>query len=250
MPVDNGIGNTLREARNRRESSLEEAEAATKIRLRYLRAMENEDWDVLPGGSYTRAFIRTYASHLGLDGERLAEEYRRGTSASGDGRSLRVEPAAIEPPRGRRRRISRRALAAAVTLLLIGVLVVVGLAGGGGSGGGGHHRKQARANGQATRAAAPPSLVAVQLVAAGEVWVCLLDASGEPLIDGQILAAGAEEGPFRSKSFAVSFGNGEVSLQVNGDDAEIPPTSSPIGYEIGSDGQLTELGESARPTCT
>jgi hypothetical protein len=250
MPVENGIGNTLREARNRRELSLAEAEEATKIRPRYLRAMENEDWDVLPGGAYTRAFIRTYASYLGLDGERLAEEYRRGAEAAGDGRSLRVEPAAIESPRGGGRRFSRRAWAAAVTLLLVAVLVAIGLAGGGGDGGGpGHHRKQA-GKGHAARVEAPPQRVAIQLAAAGEVWVCLLDASGEPLIDGQILAAGAEEGPFRSKGFAVSFGNGEVTLQVNGEEAEIPATSSPIGYEIGSDGKLRELGESERPTCT
>ena len=47
--------------RNRRKIDLSEVEAATKIRVRYLRAIENEEWDVLPGGIYTRGFIRTYA---------------------------------------------------------------------------------------------------------------------------------------------------------------------------------------------
>jgi hypothetical protein len=47
----------------------------------------------------------------------------------------------------------------------------------------------------------------------------------------------------------VSFGNGEVTLLVDGSEAEVPETSSPIGYRIGADGALSELGESERPTC-
>ena len=78
----------------------------------------------------------------------------------------------------------------------------------------------------------------------------MLDAAGKALVDGQILEAGAEEGPFRSGSFTVSFGNGEVSMLIDGREAEIPATSSPIGYAIDSSGSLTELGETERPTCT
>src|SRR3954451_3398867 len=74
--MDSGVGTILREARNRRKVELSEVEAATRIRFRYLRAIEDEEWDVLPGGVYTRGFIRTYASFLGLDGDRLANDYR------------------------------------------------------------------------------------------------------------------------------------------------------------------------------
>src|SRR6201987_872403 len=74
--MDSGVGTILREARNRRKVELSEVEAATRIRFRYLRAIEDEEWDVLPGGVYTRGFIRTYASFLGLDGERLVGDYR------------------------------------------------------------------------------------------------------------------------------------------------------------------------------
>ncbi len=80
--MEKAVGNTLREARNRRKIDLPQVEEATKIRIRYLRAIENEEWDVLPGDAYVRAFIRTYASFLGLDGERLAEEHRREVGAS------------------------------------------------------------------------------------------------------------------------------------------------------------------------
>src|SRR5436305_14483403 len=74
--MDSGVGTILREARNRRKVELSEVEAATRIRFRYLRAIEDEEWDVLPGGVYTRGFIRTYASFLGLDGDRLVGDYR------------------------------------------------------------------------------------------------------------------------------------------------------------------------------
>jgi len=89
----------------------------------------------------------------------------------------------------------------------------------------------------------------VRLAATAEVWVCVLDAGGRPLVDGQILETGAEAGPFRSGSFTVSFGNGEVTMLVDGREADIAATSSPIGYSIDSAGELTQLSEAERPTC-
>ena len=131
--MDTGIGPTLREARNRRKVDLSEVEAAIKIRPRYLQAMENEEWDALPGGAYTRGFIRTYASYLGLDGERLADDYRR---ASGTPAGVRV-PKRVEPVptarRGRRPHVPGGLLIAAVCLVLVAVVVGIALAGGGGS---------------------------------------------------------------------------------------------------------------------
>ena len=249
------IGPTLREARNRRKIDLPEVEAATKIRLRYLRAMENEEWDVLPGGSYTRSFIRTYASFLGLDGERLAEEYRRGTEAAAAGeRGQRAEPAVASPrPPRRGPRLSTRAWTAIVTVGLVAVLVAVGLSSGGedsaktGPARVGTVKSPARIRDKAERNR--PSMVSVLLTADAEVWVCLLDAAGQPLVNGQILEAGASEGPFHSGSFTVSFGNGEVSMKIDGQEASIPATASPIGYSIDSNGRLQQLSESERPTC-
>lgn len=248
-----GIGSTLREARNRRRIDLSEVEATTKIRLRYLRAIENEEWDVLPGGPYARGFIRTYAAYLGLDGERLAEEYGRG-AASGEGEGqARAEPVAL--PRARRGapRLSSRAWATLVSLGLVAVLVVAGLAGRGGGGspapgpGARKARKAHRGNGFRDVAAQPG--VAVKVSARAEVWVCLLDAAGRRLIDGRILEAGDEAGPFRSSRFTVSFGNGEVEMRVDGRRADIPASSSPVGYAVDSGGALKPLAEAERPTC-
>src|SRR4051794_30144554 len=74
--MDSGVGTILREARNRRKVELSEVEAATRIRFRYLRAIEDEEWAVLRGGVYPRGFIPTSASFLGLDGDRLVGDSR------------------------------------------------------------------------------------------------------------------------------------------------------------------------------
>jgi transcriptional regulator with XRE-family HTH domain len=69
------IGSNLREARERQKLELPEIERATHIRSRYLAALEEERFDVLPGLAYTKGFLRTYADYLGLDGQRFVDEY-------------------------------------------------------------------------------------------------------------------------------------------------------------------------------
>src|SRR3954470_19643606 len=70
------IGATLREARMRARIDISEIEAETKIRAKYLRALENEEWGLLPGPAYVRSFLRTYAEALDLDARLLVEEYK------------------------------------------------------------------------------------------------------------------------------------------------------------------------------
>ena len=69
------IGNSLREARLRQNLELTEAELATKIRGKYLRALEDEQFDLLPAETYVKGFLRTYAEWLGLDGQLYVDEY-------------------------------------------------------------------------------------------------------------------------------------------------------------------------------
>ncbi len=252
--MNGSIGSTLREARNRRKIELSEVEAATKIRVRYLRALENEEWDVLPGGSYTRSFIRTYAGFLGLDGERLADEYRRASDPLAGDRVPRAEPAVSSTRAAPTRpRLSTRAWTALVTTGMVAVLVVIGLSTGGDGGTNApKHRVLAGAHPHRSAPAMPKIHhgVSVRFTANAEVWVCLLDGSGKPLINGQILGSGTQEGPFHSGSFTVSFGNGEVSMLINGQKASIPTVSDPIGYSIDSKGHLQPLPEGQRPSCS
>ncbi|RMC55588.1 RodZ family helix-turn-helix domain-containing protein [Lactobacillus sp. ESL0261] len=69
------IGDKLRSAREAKGLSIEDIEKATKIQGRYLTAIEQNDFDKLPGDFYVRAFIRQYAQIVGLDGKKLLSEY-------------------------------------------------------------------------------------------------------------------------------------------------------------------------------
>lgn len=69
------LGNNLREARQRRRIDLVAAEQDTKIRSKYLAALETEDFDVLPGPVFVRGFLRTYSRYLGLDPQLFIDEY-------------------------------------------------------------------------------------------------------------------------------------------------------------------------------
>lgn len=252
------IGSDLRRARTRREIDLEEVEAATQIRIRFLSAIENEEWDVLPGGFYTRGFIRTYASYLGLDGDRLAADYKR--EIEGPGSPSPEETFAGGPsrtPAGADRGLRRPPLGwlALTAVLAVGALAVLAIPGGGGEDGTAvQSTPQPSADAEASSGRpealeSPSDSASMKLVANAEVWACVLNGDGRRLVDGQILQAGEEAGSFRSGSFTVSFGNGEVTMTIDGKQAQTPPSSSPLGYAIDAEGALTQLSESERPTC-
>jgi hypothetical protein len=115
------IGNSLREARERQGLGYPEIELATKIRAKYIRALEEEDFTSIPGDAYIRGFLRTYAEYLGLDGDVYVDEY-----ASRFITSWRDEL----PPRPERRRIRTRERPIGrrvVLLVLAGIVLVAGL---------------------------------------------------------------------------------------------------------------------------
>ena len=75
-PLMPAFGENLRREREMRGVSLEEISSATKISLRFLEAIERDDFSKLPGGIFSRSFIRSYAHYLGLDEERVVAEYQ------------------------------------------------------------------------------------------------------------------------------------------------------------------------------
>lgn len=257
--MDDSVGTKLREARTRRKLSLADVEAATKIRCRYLQAIENDEWDQLPGDTYARAFIRTYGRFLGLDGERLAEEQRQSSGGARPGEQLpRVDPRPrpVSPRRSHRSwNIPPGVVAAGVVALVVAALLVVGLStGGSGNGSSQPGAREAGKKGSAHKGRhhqrPAPAGHSLQLAAKGEVWVCLLNGKGNALVNGAILATGETEGPFRSGSFTVALGNGAVTMTVDGKQQNLPEPSSPIGFAVRSDGSVHELPEGERPTCT
>lgn len=90
-----GIGEQLRKAREAKGLSISDIEKATKIQSRYLEAIENNDFDKLPGDFYVRAFIRQYAQIVGLDGKELLSQYQG--EVSNEVTSEVSQPAASSP---------------------------------------------------------------------------------------------------------------------------------------------------------
>jgi cytoskeletal protein RodZ len=116
------IGATLREARERRQLTWEQVEAETKIRAKYLRALEEEEFDSLPSGTYVRGFLRAYASYLGLDGRLFVDEYASRFGTRHDDELFRRRR---ERPMTQRRDSSSAVLVALIAVVAIGVLFFV-----------------------------------------------------------------------------------------------------------------------------
>jgi cytoskeletal protein RodZ len=117
------IGNSLREARLRQGLDLPRIEEATKIRGKYLRALEEERFEVLPGDTYVKGFLRTYADYLGLEGQLYLDEYNsRFTTAE------EAPVAQSTAPRRRSRPVESNLVVVALAgIVAVTVLVVVGL---------------------------------------------------------------------------------------------------------------------------
>ena len=113
------IGTSLREARVRQGLEFAELEHATKIRGKYLRALEDEEFELLPAQTYVKGFLRTYAEYLGLDGQLYVDEYNSRYVAGEDDNPLR--------PRGQPPAHDRRLASRLVVAVVAGIAVVVAL---------------------------------------------------------------------------------------------------------------------------
>jgi transcriptional regulator with XRE-family HTH domain len=265
------IGATLREARMRQRIDISEIESETKIRAKYLRALENEEWDLLPGPTYVKSFLRTYAEALGLDGKLLIEEYKLRHERLSDVEMQPIRPpGASREPRRRRRAGSGRGWA--VLIVVAGLITALYFLGNsGGSDGGGNdaavttpttststtkkRTSTTRRSSSASRAAArrrrqaAARLVRLRLVPTGPVYVCLKRAGGETVVNGRILQAGSRQPTYRSKRFRLLLGNSEVRLRVNGKTRAVAPTGGILGYEITPPGRMKPLPAANRPAC-
>src|SRR3954469_13431122 len=228
MPT--AIGDTLREARMRQKIDITEIEAKTKIRAKYLRAMENEEFDLLPGSTFSKSFLRTYADALGLDSHRLVEEYRQQYEPRDDSDLPPLSSQAGARRRGgryERRAPPRHGIAiAGVAVLVIGVLVVVGLLsdnGGGNKNGGGTSAAQAttttgkkKASSGGTPAPAKkaaPKRVVLKVSPTVPTYVCVDRGSGTPVSFEGIIATART---WRGKHLRLNLGKTSVTVTANG----------------------------------
>ncbi len=263
------IGETLRETRMRRRIDMNDVEAATKIRAKYLRALENEEWDLLPGPTFVKTFLRTYAEYLGLDARNLVEEYKqRYERGAHDLRPLGPPVATRRRRRGPRPVITPAVLVGIAVVLLLGALYGLGRWGPDGSDEdpaqstatpretpdrptAAERRKRREADARAKRRAAERRTVRLQVVAEGPVEVCLLSAGGRRLVDARTLQAGERTRTFRGRRFRVSFGNGQVQMRVNGRRIRVPERAEPIGYSVRAGTRRpVELPRASRPVCS
>ena len=255
------VGPTLREARMRERIDITDMEVRTKIRAKYLRALENEEWDLLPGPTYVRSFLRTYADALGLDSRALVEEYK----ARHEGFAT-AELHPIRPPsareRDRRRRRDERAgvpAAAVVGFILAAIvagLVLIGNLSGDDDGDDTPVSPPMTTETQAERPAAEekpkarpkPKTVRLRIEATGAVSVCLVNAAGEVLVRNEILQAGQRTETFRSRRFRLLLGNNAVRLRINGKARSVPAATSVIALSITRKGRAP-LTAAQQPSC-
>jgi hypothetical protein len=241
------IGEVLKRARTRSKLDIHTVEQRTKIRTKYLRALENEEWEVLPGHPYAKGFLRTYAQCLGLDGAALVDEYRRTVESSlGPGAPLQF----AEPVLERRRRVDapqrrwpvRLAVGAIVgAAIVVGGLVVLGSSGdqhlrshvGKGKG---PHGTDGSHSAQGGPTASKP--ISVSLITRSAMVVCLVPGHGRPFIDSQTLVAGSREGPFNppADNYRLDLEKGgTLTLKLDGKPQRID-SAGPASYTLDASG--------------
>jgi len=255
------IGQTLRESRMRQGIDIAEVEKATKIRTKYLRALENEEFSVLPGSTFVRTFLRTYAEFLGLDPQLLVEEYR----AQHEPRSeSELQP--IARPKAGRERDRRRgggrgpgrgvaiALAAGALVLFLLILGVTG----GEEGPAGQDRaaEQAREAREAQsrrdrpaprrtprrRSTPTARRVTLRIAPTEATYVCIDDGRGNVKFSGTL----ARTRTFRGRRLRLNLGKPSAQVRVNGRRVPLGRGPDSVGFDF-TPGKRRTLAESRRP---
>jgi len=245
-----------------------EIEAQTKIRAKYLRALENEEWGLLPGPTFVKSFLRTYAQALGLDGKAMVEEYRLHHERPSE---AMLEPIVSTPQSNRTRTRGRggsgdgpsRGYMIIVSVIGVVIIALIVLLVSGGGGGGSttgkttsastHRHKSGAARhtqSTATHHAASSSIVALSLRPTAVVYVCLLGDDGHKLIPGVELQPGETTPTYHARRFEITLGNSSVKMFVDGIPRTVAPSSQAIGYSITKALGRRPLAPGQLPTCT
>ena len=231
-----------------------EVETRTKIRAKYLRAIENEEWDLLPGPVYVKSFLRTYGDYLGVDSRMLVDEYKRRYERPAEHETRPI--AAL----GRERERQSRGPLLPPWALIAGVLVVVGVAlyliGEGGSQKPTppttvaktttHHHSHRHHKHRVTPPV--PTNVTLQLTPTGPVYVCVVNATGTKLIDEQTFDVGQTIPTESAPKLLLTLGNASVTMKVDGKAVPVASSSSAIRLELTPAG-VKPIALTASPTC-
>lgn len=226
----------------RQRLDITDVEAQTKIRAKYLRALENEDFGMLPGSTFVKSFLRTYAEFLGLDPHVLVEEYR----ARHDPRDESELTPFARPPKGRRRRRPPRRgpgwlpIAGAVTAI-VALLLVLGLTGGSSDSGSqststptttAKTKKKVVQHPRTTHRAPRPTTVALRISPAAATYVCVDKGAGTAVVYEGTLSTPKS---WKAKHLRINLGRRGVTITANHKHVKVPAGSDPIGYDFHPD---------------
>ena len=260
------IGDTLREARMRQRLDIVDVEQRTKIRAKYLRALENEEWGLLPGPTFVRTFLRTYAEAVGLDPHALVDEYRAtDESAAPEPEPNQPAPLAARGPRRPRRQPrpdmgrARRpgppgplVLVGGAVVLFLVFLIALGLLSGDDKSDGDKAaqtdtsarttaRKPARPK---RRAPAVPASVTLRIAPTVPTYVCMDSGDGTGRVFEGILS---EARTFKNASeLRANLGKRSVKLTANGKAFPIADSGDPYGLRVTKSGP-SEITDGTRP---
>jgi cytoskeletal protein RodZ len=235
------IGERLREARMRQKIDIAEVESATKIRAKYLRALENEEFGLLPGTTFVKTFMRTYAEYLGLDAQLLIEEYRVDYEPRGESDQPMVSRPSRRQQERRRPRASRGppgpgTAVVVVVVVVVAILAILGLTA--------DNSKDAsktpttaktdrKKPAKTTKKAPPkrkPTSVRLRIVPASATYLCVDRGVGTPIV---YQGTTVDTQTFRGKRLRVNIGNAStVKVSANGKRVSIPATATIVGYEF------------------
>ncbi len=239
------FGERLKRERELREVAPNEIVVATRISLRFLQALENEDWDKLPGGIFNRGFVRAIARYLGLDEENLLAEY-----------DLARADQAAEAPAAQESRIPSPPKWMAAALVLGVLLVIAGLVAAGLYGWRRYstHRRakhSSAATAQTAPGAQPTSVVSgdppraspatldLSVSASAATRVRIL-ADGKPILDGEMHPGETRHFSAETAFKVTAADSSAVLLELNGQ--AMPPIGSP-----GASGTIVLSQKDLRP---
>ncbi|HEX6582528.1 MAG TPA: helix-turn-helix domain-containing protein [Thermoleophilaceae bacterium] len=240
------IGETLREARMRQRLDIADVEDRTKIRAKYLRALENEEFGMLPGPTFVKTFLRTYAEMLGLDPHVLVEEYRAGFEREDEIEQPLGPPAVAGRDRRHRPRVGPGSVVLLVLVAIVAALVAIGLASddeGDGNQAAAPETTQSETQTQPETKPARPRRVSVRITPATPTYVCVDRGAGTPVVFENTIDSPQT---FRGKRIRVNLGKRDVQLRVNGKSVEITPSGDPVGFAF-TPRRSRELPSGERP---
>jgi cytoskeletal protein RodZ len=239
------IGSTLRESRMRARIDISEVEVGTKIRAKYLRALENEEWDLLPGPVYVKSFLKTYGDYLGLDSRLLVDEFKRRYERPSDHevramattareRDRRTSSRSRQPSRIGSALLSPRTVIVFALIVIVLALYVIGQNNKNPTGSGSpalatkgrsHHRHHTgtrtgpdttTTQTQTTNTVTTPVNASLKMTPTAPVWICVENQAGKPLMSAHDYDPGTTIPTLHARQLLLTLGNAGVTMTING----------------------------------